>query len=106
MKMMVFSSKLTSSLLVILMASLGLGAAMPRARTALPNKTLIYCSEASPIGFDPSNVGGAPEYTAAAALYNRLVEYKRDSIEKIEPSLAERWEISEDRRMYIFHLRG
>lgn len=73
---------------------------------ALPNKTLVYCSESSPTGFDPNRLRTIADYTASAVtLYNRLIEIKRGDIKQIEPSLAENWNISEDGRVYTFHLR-
>ncbi len=68
-------------------------------------KILVYCFEASPTGFDPNQYEATPDYTVAATVFNRLLEYRRGNINKIEPSLAERWEISEDGRRYTFHLR-
>lgn len=46
-------------------------------------------------------------YTIAQNVFDRLVEMKNDDngVAVILPSLAERWEISEDRRVYTFHLR-
>ncbi len=71
----------------------------------LPNKTLVYCSEGSPMGFDPGGYTNMIEYTASAAtIYNRLVEFGQDGM-KIEPSLAESWDISKDGKVYTFHLR-
>src|SRR5260363_7926 len=74
-------------------------------KRSLPVKALVYCSETRPTGFDPSQYEASPDYTVATTLFNRLLEYKRDNINKIEHSLAERWEVSEDRRVYTFHLR-
>src|SRR5260364_385007 len=71
----------------------------------MPDKTLIYCFEASPIGFDVNRSGPIPYHTASAApLYNRLVELERGGT-KLEPGLAEQWDISEDGKVYTFHLR-
>ncbi len=75
------------------------------ATRALPMKSLVYCSEASPKGFDPNGYTSTPDYTVAAAVFNRLLEYNRTNINKIEPSLAERWVISPDGRVYTFYLR-
>ena len=46
-------------------------------------------------------------YTVAMNVFDRLVEVKADNGGKssIVPSLAESWEISDDRRTYTFHLR-
>src|SRR5260364_487547 len=62
----------------------------------MPDKTLIYCFEASPIGFDVNRSGAIPDHTASAApLYNRLVELAGGG-----PALALRltgqWATSED----------
>lgn len=79
--------------------------ATPSLYAALPDKTLIYCSEGSPAGFDPGQYTSDIEYSASAAtVYNRLVEFGAHSM-KIEPSLAESWNISKDGRVYTFHLR-
>src|SRR5260364_114127 len=71
----------------------------------MPDKTLIYCSEASPIGFDVNRSGAIPDHTASSvSLYNRLLEFERGGT-KLEPGLAESWDISKDGKVYTFHLR-
>jgi dipeptide transport system substrate-binding protein len=73
--------------------------------TAAWSKTLVYCSEASPEGFDPGLYTGGQTFDAAAhTVYNRLVEFKRGTTE-LEPALAESWEISADGKEYTFKLR-
>ena len=68
-------------------------------------KTLIYCSEGSPAGFDPAQYTAGTDFDASAyPLYNALVEFERDSTE-IKPALAESWDISEDGKTYTFNLR-
>jgi len=68
-------------------------------------KTLVYCSEASPEGFDPARFTAGSTFDASSkAIYNRLVEYRRGSTE-IVPALAESWELSGDGKVYTFHLR-
>lgn len=46
-------------------------------------------------------------YTVAQNVFNRLVELENDDDGNVRilPSLAESWEISDDRRSYTFHLR-
>ncbi|WP_269932475.1 ABC transporter substrate-binding protein [Aminobacter sp. HY435] len=68
-------------------------------------KTLVYCSEASPETFNPM-VGTADSTMDAAAktIFNRLVEFKPGTTE-VGPALAETWDISEDGKVYTFHLR-
>ncbi|WP_118985248.1 dipeptide ABC transporter periplasmic-binding protein DppA [Photorhabdus sp. CRCIA-P01] len=68
-------------------------------------KTLVYCSEGSPEGFNPQLFTAGTTYDASSRpLYNRLVEFKTGATE-ITPSLAEKWDISDDAKVYIFHLR-
>ena len=73
--------------------------------TAVEAKNLIYCSEASPEGFDPGLYTSGTTFDAAGrTVYNRLVEFKHGSTE-IEPGLATSWDISDDGTEYTFHLR-
>ncbi|MFQ8430501.1 ABC transporter substrate-binding protein [Amaricoccus sp. W119] len=68
-------------------------------------KTFVYCSEASPEGFDPSPYTAGTTFDASAhAIYNRLAQFKPGTTE-VEPGLAESWEVSEDGTEYTFHLR-
>ncbi|MBK4775829.1 ABC transporter substrate-binding protein [Candidatus Pantoea edessiphila] len=68
-------------------------------------KTLIYCSEGSPEGFNPQLFASNTTYDASSVpIYNRLVEFKKGTID-LEPGLAESWEISPDGKIYTFTLR-
>jgi dipeptide transport system substrate-binding protein len=68
-------------------------------------KTLVYCSEGSPEGFDPGLYTAGTTFDASSrTVYNRLVEFKHGSTE-IEPALAESWTISDDGLEYTFKLR-
>ena len=67
--------------------------------------TLVYCSEASPAGFDPSQYTSGTDFDASAeTVFNRLTQFKRGGTE-VEPGLATRWDVSEDGLTYTFHLR-
>ena len=69
-------------------------------------KTLVYCSEGSPEGFDPAPYTSGTTFDASSKpLYNRLVEFKRGTSEVI-PGLAESWDVSSDGLEYTFHLRS
>ncbi|ACS87660.1 dipeptide ABC transporter periplasmic-binding protein DppA [Musicola paradisiaca] len=68
-------------------------------------KTLVYCSEGSPEGFNPQLFTSGTTFDASSLpIYNRLVEFKSGTTE-IEPGLAEKWDISADGKTYTFHLR-
>ena len=71
----------------------------------LPDKTLVFCSEGSPAGFDTAQYTTSVEFTAGSyTVYNRLVEFAHGSTD-IEPGLAEKWDVSPDGLQYTFHLR-
>ena len=68
-------------------------------------KTLVFCSEGSPEGFNPQLYTSSITFDASSRqVYNRLVEFDRRSID-IMPGLAERWVISPDGLQYTFYLR-
>lgn len=68
-------------------------------------KNLVYCSEASPEGFDPALYTSGVTFDAVAwPVFNRLVEFDPDKT-GVKPGLAESWEISDDGKEYTFHLR-
>ncbi len=68
-------------------------------------KTLTYCADGVPEGFDPALFTSAATFDASSqTIYDRLVAYGPGTT-KIEPGLALRWEVSEDGLTYTFHLR-
>jgi ABC-type transport system substrate-binding protein len=67
-------------------------------------KPLIYCSDASPEGFDPGMWDSASTNTVSAQLFDGLLGFKRPSTELV-PRLATSWEISPDAKSFTFKLR-
>lgn len=66
---------------------------------------LTVCTEASPDGFDVVQYNALTTTNASAdVLMNRLVDYDAKTQAPV-PSLAARWDISEDGLTYRFHLR-
>jgi peptide/nickel transport system substrate-binding protein len=67
--------------------------------------TLIVCTEASPEGFDVVQYNSLTTTNASAdVLMNRLVELDPNA-GGLQPSLAERWQVSADGRTWDFFLR-
>lgn len=85
--------------------TLALALAALTASSAISAKTLVYCSEGSPENFNPQlYTSGTSVDASAVPVYNRLVDFKAGTTELV-PSLAESWEVSEDGKVYTFHLR-
>ncbi|ONG18217.1 ABC transporter substrate-binding protein [Escherichia coli] len=77
------------------MLKLGLSLVAMTVAASVQAKTLVYCSEGSPEGFNPQLFTSGTTYDASSVpLYNRLVEFKIGTTEVI-PGLAEKWEVSE-----------
>ncbi len=80
-------------------------AATALAAAAAQAKTLVYCSEGSPEGFDPGPWTAGTTFDASSrTIYDRLIEFKKGSTET-EPGLAESWEVSADGTEITFKLR-
>jgi dipeptide transport system substrate-binding protein len=68
-------------------------------------KTLVYCSEGSPEGFNPQFfLTGATADASSIPIYNRLVAFAPGTT-SVVPSLAESWTGSADGLVYTFKLR-
>ncbi len=79
-------------------------AALPTSSAAA--KTLVYCSEANPEGFNPSLFTAGTTFDASSRqIYNRLVEFDRGTT-NIVPALADSWEVSNNGTTYTFNLRS
>src|SRR5690606_22891351 len=76
-----------------LLAATALVALMSGAASA---KTFVYCSPASPEGFDPAAYTGGDTFDASAhPVYNRLAEFENGTT-KVVPGLAESWDVTDD----------
>lgn len=85
-----------------ILATLALSALLAGGASA---KTLVYCSEGSPEGFDPGLFTAGTTFDATGrTIYERLVAFATEST-AIEPKLAESWEVSKDGLEYTFRLR-
>ncbi|HET6317037.1 MAG TPA: ABC transporter substrate-binding protein, partial [Chloroflexota bacterium] len=68
-------------------------------------KTLVYCSEGSPEGFNPQFfTTGTTLDASSVPMFNRLVEFELGTT-NIVPGLAESWTAAPDGMSYTFHLR-
>src|ERR671913_1015657 len=68
-------------------------------------KTLVFCSEGSPEGFNPQLYTSGTTFDASSRqVYNRLVEAERGTT-NLAPALAESFEVSDDGLVYTFKLR-
>ncbi|WP_087042742.1 ABC transporter substrate-binding protein [Caballeronia ptereochthonis] len=69
------------------------------------SKTLVFCSEGSPAGFDSAQYTTSTDFDAGAhAVYDTLVEFRRGTLDLV-PGLAEKWDESPDAKTFTFHLR-
>jgi len=73
--------------------------------SAFAAKTLVYCSEGSPEGFNPQFFSTGTTLDASSVpIYNRLVEFDIGTT-NIVPGLAESWTAAPDGMSYTFKLR-
>ncbi len=85
-------------------AALALGAAFA-CGTVFAAKTLVYCSEGSPEGFNPQFFTNGTTFDASATpIYDRLVQFDLGTT-NVVPALAESWSVDKDGMSYTFKLR-
>ncbi|MCZ6763611.1 MAG: ABC transporter substrate-binding protein, partial [Alphaproteobacteria bacterium] len=69
-------------------------------------KTLVYCSEGNPEGFNASLFTSGTTFDASSRqIYSRLVEFEHGSTNLI-PGLAESWDVGDDGLSLTFILRA
>lgn len=72
---------------------------------SLSTKSIIYCSEGSPEGFNPQMVISSTTIDATSnQLYNRLITFN-DVTNDVSPSIAKSWHITRDGTKITFYLR-
>lgn len=74
------------------------------AGTPVSGGTLIYATDREPSCLDPNSQGDMPQVFVAQQFLDSLVSMDEEG--RIGSWLAERWEVSGDGLVYIFHLRG
>ncbi len=73
--------------------------------SSLNTKSIIYCSEGSPEGFNPQLVTSGVTIDATSnQLYNRLITFSGENND-ISPSLAKSWHVTKDGKKITFYLR-
>jgi peptide/nickel transport system substrate-binding protein len=77
-------------------------AAKPGA-TAANTLTFLFSGDTNRL--DPPAMDAQEGFIATTAIYEGLVKYKSGSTD-VEPSLAEKWDISPDGKEYVFHLKS
>ncbi len=71
----------------------------------LASKSIIYCSEGSPEGFNPQIItSGVTVDATANQLYNRLITFSGPEND-IAPSIAKSWHVTKDGKRITFYLR-
>ncbi len=97
---------LLSLLLWVVLVSAGCGSDSDYFGKVLPPKgqVLRFNNGAEPEYLDPQMMTGQPDGRIAWALFEGLTSYDPKDLTPL-PGMAESWEISEDGRVYLFHLR-
>ena len=86
-------------------ASLAATALLAMAGQAFAAKTLVYCSEGSPEGFNPQFfTTGTTLDASSVPMYNKLVEFDLGTT-NVVAGLAESWTAAPDGLSYTFKLR-
>ncbi|TCD11921.1 ABC transporter substrate-binding protein [Oricola cellulosilytica] len=92
------TKRIVKTLLAATVLSMGFAAAANA-------KTLVYCSEGSPEGFDPALYTAGTTFDASSKpIYSGLVQFEPGTT-NVVPDLAESWEVSDDGLEYTFKLR-
>jgi peptide/nickel transport system substrate-binding protein len=92
---------LSLSALAVGFAALGLAGI---GRAGAPDDVLVVGQVAEPRTLDPATVTSTNDFRILVNMYEGLTRFRAGSLD-VEPALAERWEILDGGRTYVFHLR-
>ena len=81
-----------------------LAAASSIAAVPAAGKTLVYCSEGSPENFTPALNTTGTSFDAARPVFDKLTQFARGTT-KVEPGLAESWQVTDGGKTITFKLR-
>jgi ABC-type transport system substrate-binding protein len=76
----------------------------PAPPPAVAAKPLVYCADASPEGFDPSQWDSASTSNVTTQIFQGLVNFKRGTSD-LAPDLSTTWTVSPDAKTFTFQLR-
>lgn len=102
MRLIAGKKALAAALAVAFLASTF--SAAEAAMSRKPQDNLFYATSTEPLGLDPAMVDDNDSGTVACNIYESLLRFKDENTE-VEPSLAEKWDISDDGLVYTFYLR-
>lgn len=88
----------------ILLCCVGAGIAWSLFAGDLPKADFTFINASEVKSIDPASITGQPEGRIAYCLFEGLVRKDPETLEP-RPAVAERWEISDDKRTYTFFLR-
>ncbi|ALS97824.1 ABC transporter substrate-binding protein SapA [Lacimicrobium alkaliphilum] len=89
----------------ILLCALIISGCQKAGESELTRQGLVYCSEGSPVTFNPQlDISGTTADATSHQLYNRLIDFDPQT-GKLVPSLASSWSVSRDGLTYAFQLR-
>lgn len=94
---------LTGALLAAVLAGCGGGASTSSGAGEGGGQVLQVAQATEPTTLDPAKVEDGPTIELLMQVYEGLVQWNTRS--ELEPALAEKWEIKDGGRTYVFHLR-
>ena len=98
------SIKRLSAALALTLSAAVVSTAWSEPLSRAPEDNLIFASSTEPVGLDPALIDDTESGSMVANIYESLLRFKSGTTE-LEPSLAEKWEISPDGLTYTFYLR-